>query len=82
MDFRFLNPWFNKNYDSWDDYVVLESLQGGHSQEFIMVYDMFGVKFQSSLASIVKNLTLQAIVGLKNVQISYGEMLDLHDLFF
>jgi hypothetical protein len=25
---------------------------------------------------------LQAIVGLKNVQISYGEMLDLHDLFF
>jgi len=44
----------------------LESLQGGHSQEFIMVFYMFGVKFQSSLASIVKNLTLQAIVGSKN----------------
>jgi hypothetical protein len=60
----------------------LESLQGGHSQEFIMVFYMFVVKFQSSLTSSVKNLTLQAIVGLKNVQITYGEMLDLHDLFF
>jgi hypothetical protein len=47
-----------------------------------MVFDMFGVNFQSSLASIIKDFTLQGIVGLKNVQINYGEMLDLHDLFF
>ncbi len=60
----------------------MASLQGGHSQESIMVFDMFGVNFQFSLASIVKDLTLQAIVGLKNVQINYGKMLDLHDLLF
>jgi len=47
-----------------------------------MVFDMFGVNFQSSLASTVKDFTLQAIVGLKIVQINYGEMLDLHDLLF
>jgi hypothetical protein len=47
-----------------------------------MVFDMFAVNFQSSLASTVKDLTLQAIVGLKNVQISYGEKLDLHDFLF
>jgi hypothetical protein len=41
-----------------------------------------GVKFQSSFASIVKNLTLRPIMGLRNVQINYGEMLDLHDLLF
>jgi hypothetical protein len=40
------------------------------------------VKFQSSFASIVKVLTLQAIVGSRNVQFSYGKMLDLHDLLF
>ncbi len=47
-----------------------------------MVFDMFGVKFQYSLTSIVKDLTLQAIVGSRNVQINYGKMLDLHDLLF
>jgi hypothetical protein len=47
-----------------------------------MVFDMFGMKFQYSFASIVKDLKLQAIVGSKNVQISYGEMLDFHDLLF
>jgi hypothetical protein len=47
-----------------------------------MIFYMFGVNFQSSLASSVKDLTLQAIVGLKNVQINYKEMLDLHDLLF
>jgi hypothetical protein len=60
----------------------LASLQGDHSQESIMIFDMFGVNFESSLASNVKDLALQAIVGLKNVEISYGEILDLHDLFF
>ncbi len=77
-----LNLWFNKNYNSWNDYVVLASLQSGHPQESIMVFDMFGVKFQYSLTSIVKDLTLQAIVGSRNVQINYGKMLDLHDLLF
>jgi hypothetical protein len=43
---------------------------------------MFGEKFQSSFTYIVKYLTLQANVGSRNVQISYGEMLDLHDLLF
>jgi len=43
---------------------------------------MFGGKFQSSFTYIVKDLTLQAIVGSRNVQISYGEMLDLHNLLF
>jgi hypothetical protein len=47
-----------------------------------MVFDMFGVKFQYSLASIVKDLTLQAIAGSKNVQINYGKMFDLHGLLF
>ncbi len=47
-----------------------------------MVFDMFGVKFQSSISSIVKDLMLQAIVGSKNIQISYGEVLDFHDLLF
>jgi hypothetical protein len=60
----------------------LASLQGGQSQKSIMVFDMFGVKFQSSVSSIVKDLTLQAIVGSRNIQINYGEMLDLHDLLF
>jgi hypothetical protein len=60
----------------------LASLQSGYPQEFIMVFDMFGVKFQYSVKSIVKDLTLQAIVGSRNVQINYGKMFDLHDLFF
>jgi hypothetical protein len=47
-----------------------------------MVFDMFGMNFQSSLASTVKDLTLQSIMGLKNVQINDGKMLDLHDLLF
>jgi len=38
--------------------LFLASLQGGHSQKSIMVFDMFGVKFQSSLTSSVKDLTL------------------------
>jgi hypothetical protein len=57
-------------------------MQGGHSEESIMVFDMFGMKFQYYFASIVKDLTLQAIVGSRNVQISYGKMLDFHHLFF
>ncbi len=64
------------------NYVVLASLQGDHFQEPIMVFEMVMLKFQSSLASIIKDLTLQAIVGSRNVQINYGEMLDLHDLLF
>jgi hypothetical protein len=60
----------------------LASLQGGHSQKSIMAFDMFEVKFQSSISSIVKDLTLQVIVVLKNIQISYGETLDFHDLLF
>jgi hypothetical protein len=60
----------------------LANIEDGHSQESIMVFDMFGMKFQYSFASIVKDLTLQAIVGLRNVQISYGEILDFHDLLF
>jgi hypothetical protein len=60
----------------------LASLQGGHSQKSIMVFDMFEVKFQSSISSIVKDLTLQVIVGLKNIQLSCGETLDFHDLLF
>jgi hypothetical protein len=60
----------------------LASLQKGHPQEFIMVFSMFGVKFQYSLPSNVKDLTLQAIVGSRNVQINYGKMFDLHDLLF
>jgi hypothetical protein len=30
----------------------------------------------------MKDFTLQAIVGSRNVQISYGEMLNLRDLLF
>jgi hypothetical protein len=45
-----------------------------------MVFDMFGGTFQSSFTYI--DLTLQAIVGLRKVQINYGEILDLHDLLF
>jgi hypothetical protein len=60
----------------------LASLQGDHSQKSIMDFDMFGVKFHSSISSIVKDLTLQAIVGSRNIQISYGEMLDLYDLLY
>ncbi len=82
MEFFFLNLWFSKNYNNLSDSIVLANMQGGHSQESIMVFDIFGVKFQYSFASIVKDLTLQAIVGSKNVQINYGEMLDFHDLFF
>jgi hypothetical protein len=33
----------------------------------------FGVKFQSSLTSTIKDLTFQAIVGLKNVQLAMGK---------
>jgi len=57
-------------------------MQSGHSQESIMVFDMFGMKFQYSFASIVKDLRLQAIVGSRNLQINYGKMLDFHDLIF
>jgi hypothetical protein len=39
------NLWFNKNYNSWSDYIVLANMQGGHSQESIMVFYMFAVKF-------------------------------------
>jgi hypothetical protein len=60
----------------------LANLQGGHSKKFIMAFICLGVKFQSSFVSIIKDLTLQAIMGLKNVQINYGEMPDLHDLLF
>jgi hypothetical protein len=57
-------------------------MQSGHLQESIMVFDMFGVKFPYSFTSIVKDLTVQAIVGSRNVQINYGKMFDLHDLLF
>ncbi len=58
MDFHFLQSMINKNYNNSSNYVVLASLQSGHFQESIMVFDMFGVKFQSSLTSSVKDLTL------------------------
>jgi hypothetical protein len=60
----------------------LKSLQGDLSQKSIMFFDMFGVKFQSFISSIVKDVTMQAIMGSRNIQISYGEMLDLYDLLF
>jgi hypothetical protein len=43
---------------------------------------MFRVKFKSSFASILKVLTLQTIIGLRNVQFCYKEMLNLHDWLF
>ncbi len=40
-----------------------------------------GWKSQYSFICIVKEFTLQAIVGSRNVQITYGKMFDLHDVF-
>jgi hypothetical protein len=54
MNFCFLNPWFSKNYNSWDDYVVLENLQGDHFEEFIMVFDILGWSFSPPLPLLSK----------------------------